>query len=47
MDEREFKHVINLLLEDVKRLLELEPNAGTEARVWLAKEALKSGDDEG
>lgn len=47
MDEREFKHVISLLLEDVKRLQELEPNAGTEARIWLAKSALESGEDEG
>nr|WP_234246450.1 hypothetical protein [Klebsiella pneumoniae] len=47
MDEREFKHVIALLLEDVKRLVELEPNAGTEARIWLAKNALDSGDQEG
>lgn len=47
MDEREFKHVIALLLEDAKRLVELEPNAGTEARIWLAKNALDSGDQEG
>lgn len=47
MDEREFKHVIALLLEDVKRLQELSPNAGTEARIWLAKNALDSGDHEG
>ena len=40
MDEKEFKYVIALLLEDVKRLQELEPNAGTEARIWLAKNAL-------
>ena len=47
MDEKEFKNVIVLLLEDVKRLQELEPNAGTEARIWLAKNALDSGDHEG
>lgn len=35
-----------LLLEDSKRLQELEPNAGTEARIWLAKGALESGDHE-
>ena len=46
MDEKEFKYVIALLLEDVKRLQELEPNAGTEARIWLAKNALDSGDHE-
>ncbi|EOF9215826.1 hypothetical protein ACVN78_23425 [Escherichia coli] len=47
MDEKEFKNVIVLLLEDVKRLQELEPNAGTEARIWLANNALDSGDHEG
>lgn len=46
MDEYEFKHVIALLLEDVKRLMELEPNVGTEARIWLAKGALESGNYE-
>ncbi len=44
MSETELKHVIALLLEDAKRLQQLEPNAGTEARIWLAKEALESGD---
>lgn len=39
MNETELKHVIALLLEDAKRLHELEPNAGTEARIWLAKNA--------
>lgn len=42
MDSKELKHVIALLLEDSKRLQELEPNAGTEARVLLAKQALKT-----
>lgn len=46
MDSQELKHVIALLLEDSKRLQELEPNAGTEARIWLAKGALESGDHE-
>ncbi|HBR7612472.1 MULTISPECIES: hypothetical protein [Klebsiella] len=46
MDERELMHVITLLLEDVKQLQELKPNAGTEARIWLAKGALESGDHE-
>ena len=41
MDEKEFKNVIVLLLQ------ELEPNAGTEARIWLANNALDSGDHEG
>ncbi|EOS93826.1 hypothetical protein LU631_12120 [Erwinia tracheiphila] len=36
----ELKHVIALLLEDAKRLQQLEPDAGTEARIWIAKEAL-------
>lgn len=40
MEEKELKHVIALLLEDAKRLQELEPNAGTEARIWFAKMAL-------
>jgi len=46
MDSKELMHVIALLLEDLKRLQELEPNAGTEARIWLAKGALESGDHE-
>lgn len=46
MDSKELMHVIALLLEDSKRLQELEPNAGTEARLWLAKGALESGDHE-
>ncbi|HGB5010599.1 TPA: hypothetical protein ACIVL5_003577 [Salmonella enterica subsp. diarizonae serovar 61:r:-] len=44
MKESELKHVIALLLEDAKRLQQLEPNAGTEARVLLAKQALKAGE---
>lgn len=40
MSVDELKHVIALLLEDAKRLQSIEPNAGTEARIWLAKEAL-------
>lgn len=44
MDECEFKHVIALLLEDVKRLQELQPNAGTVARIWIAEKAINSGD---
>lgn len=47
MNETELKHVIALLLEDAERLLQLVQNAGTEARIWLALRALKSGDDEG
>lgn len=43
MDETELKHVIALILEDAKRLQQVEPNAGTKARIWLAKEALESG----
>lgn len=45
MREKELKHVIALLLEDAKRLQQIEPNAGTEARIWLAKDALESGDE--
>lgn len=44
MDEHELKHVIALLLEDAKRLQQIEPNAGTEARIWIGKDALESGD---
>lgn len=47
MSEQELRHVIALLLEDVKRLLHLEPNVGTEARIWLRKDALESGDKTG
>lgn len=47
MDSNELKHVIALLLEDSKRLQEIEPNAGTEARIWMARQALESGDKEG
>ncbi len=46
MNETELKHVIALLLEDAKRLQQLEPDAGTEARIWIAKRALDSGDDD-
>ncbi|QHM70683.1 hypothetical protein [Mixta intestinalis] len=42
MSNEELKHVIALLLEDAKRLQKIEPNAGTEARIWIAKEALSS-----
>lgn len=45
MRETELRHVIALLLEDAKRLQQLEPNAGTEARIWVAKNALESGDE--
>lgn len=45
MEETELKHVIALLLEDAKRLQ--QPNAGTEARIWIAKKAMESGDHEG
>ncbi|HCD7463534.1 TPA: hypothetical protein ND596_003551 [Klebsiella michiganensis] len=47
MDSNELKHVIALLLEDSKRLQEIEPNAGTKARIWMAKQALESGEQEG
>ncbi|MBB7555380.1 hypothetical protein HEM37_012745 [Escherichia coli] len=46
MNETELKHVIALLLEDAKRLQQLEPNAGTEARIWLALNAIESGRDD-
>lgn len=47
MDSSELKHVIALLLEDAKRLQVLEPNAGTEARIWVAKDALMKGEESG
>jgi len=40
MNEAALKHVIALLLEDARRVQQLEPNAGTEARIWIATEAL-------
>ncbi|MEG5297591.1 hypothetical protein UXN83_02015 [Enterobacter roggenkampii] len=43
MSKKELKNVIALLMEDAKRLHELEPNAGTEASIWIAKQALNSG----
>ncbi|EJH1759593.1 TPA: hypothetical protein J1184_002634 [Escherichia coli] len=44
MNETELKHVIALLLEDAKRLQQLEPNAGTEARIRIAKKVMESCD---
>ena len=44
MGETELKHVIALLLDDANRLQQLEPNAGTEARIWIAKTALNTPD---
>lgn len=38
----ELRHVIALLLEDAKRLQQVEPNAGTAARIAQANEALES-----
>ncbi len=38
---KKLKHIIALLLEDAKRLQQLEPNAGTEARIWIAMKSLK------
>ena len=38
----ELKHVIALLLEDAKRLQQIEPNAGTQVRIAQAKKALES-----
>ncbi|HBC1013107.1 TPA: hypothetical protein IGZ65_004825 [Escherichia coli] len=46
MNETELKHVIALLLEDVKRFNQLQPNTGTEARIWMALYAIESGDDD-
>lgn len=40
MNEIQLKHIIALLLEDAERIQQVEPNAGTAARIWLAKETL-------
>ncbi|EDV5541878.1 hypothetical protein ZU49_002486 [Salmonella enterica subsp. enterica] len=40
MNETELKHVIAMLLEDAKRLQQVEPNAGTEIRIAQALKAL-------
>lgn len=40
MNNEELKHVIALLLEDVKRLQQVEPNTGTAARIEEAKAVL-------
>ena len=40
-NDEKLKHIIALLLEDAKRLQQLEPNAGTEARIWIAMKSLK------
>ncbi|HAX3592355.1 TPA: hypothetical protein JV342_004658 [Escherichia coli] len=42
-NDEKLKHIIALLLEDAKRLQQLEPNAGTEARIWIAMKSLKCG----
>lgn len=47
MNNAELKHVIALLLEDARRRQELEPNAGTETRIWLAKDLLQKSEDSG
>lgn len=46
MNETELRHVIAMLLEDARRLQQIEPNAGTKARIRSAEIALKSGDKE-
>ncbi|EOZ3151438.1 hypothetical protein ACQQ59_004862 [Escherichia coli] len=40
-NDEKLKHIIALLLEDAKRLQQLEPNAGTETRIWIAMKSLK------
>lgn len=47
MNEKDLKHVIALLLEDAKRIQQIEPNSGTEARILLAHTALKDIDQNG
>ncbi|WP_272570305.1 hypothetical protein [Providencia sp. PROV255] len=43
MSENELKQLIAMLLEDAKRIQQIEPNAGTDARINAAKKALASG----
>ncbi|ELP8557732.1 hypothetical protein R1452_003140 [Escherichia coli] len=45
-NDEKLKHVIALLLEDAKRLQQLEPNAGTEARIRIAIKSLKCESDD-
>lgn len=42
MNKIEFKYVIALLLEDAKRLQKIAPNAGTEARIYMALKTINS-----
>lgn len=42
MSNEDLKHIIAKLLQDAQRFQELEPNAGTEARIEEAKAALAS-----
>lgn len=39
----EAKHVIALLLEDARRLQQIEPNASTKAHIWLGMKTFESG----
>lgn len=41
MNETELKYVITLLLESLEYMHELTPNADTEARIGLARYALR------
>lgn len=43
----EQKHVIALLLEDARRLQQIEPNASTKAHIWLGMKAFESGGEPG
>ncbi|BEN40810.1 hypothetical protein PTR23_25775 [Serratia nevei] len=42
MSNDDLKHIIAKLLQDAQRIQQLEPNAGTAARIEEAKEALAS-----
>lgn len=46
MNENELRHIIALLIEDVERLQKIEPNAGVDARIWLAKLVFNAQDDD-
>ncbi|WLS77250.1 hypothetical protein Q3V30_12190 [Erwinia pyri] len=44
-ENEELKYVIAQLLQDAQRIQQLEPNAGTEARISTAKNALRAAPD--
>ncbi len=47
MDNEELRHIVALLIEDAEKLHVIEPNAATQAHIWLAKRAFNNIDDDG